>query len=277
VQLRSYTDSLSQNTWRKHIASLHALIDEKQVHKVVLARKKQLDFSHPPSAWHMIERLKGHALQTTLFVFALAEHTAFLGASPERLFFRKAEHVSVDALAGTRRRGSTEEEDRLLEKQLRADPKEQSEFLSVKDFIHGAITPLAENCTWLDADRVLKTAHVQHLCNTATFLKKRHITDRSLIDALHPTPAIGGFPQREALQAINRLESFQRGWYSAPVGYISAQETNLVVAIRSALLHNASLHLFAGAGIVAASNAEKEWEEIDHKMRLMLHGCSLAY
>ena len=105
---------------------------------------------------------------------------------------------------------------------------------------------------------------------------KKPITDRELIEAFHPTPAVGGFPKRESLNILSSIEPFQRGWYASPVGWISANETHLVVAIRSLLLNESTLHLFAGAGIVADSIAKKEWEEIDHKMRILLYGCGLT-
>ena len=145
------------------------------------------------------------------------------------------------------------------------------EFGYVKDFIHSTMAPFAEKLLWLSEETVHKTTHVQHLYNKATLELKGSVVDRDLIAALHPTPAVGGHERENALAWIEQLESFQRGWYAAPVGFISPEKTHLVVALRCGLLETNTLHLFAGAGIVAESIPEKEWEEIDWKMKLLLY------
>ena len=268
--------SLLREEWQKQIDLILKKIEEGAVEKIVLGRKTQLSFSKPPCIWDMIQRLKTHTLKATLFAFQLTHHTAFLGASPERLFFRKANRIWVDILAATRPRGKSAAEDDLLEKQLLTGIKERKEFLIVEEYIRAHIKALSQHCTCHPPMHVLKTAHVQHLYSQLEALLTPGISDAMLIDRLHPTPAIGGSPRKEAVELLLDLESFQRGWYSSPVGWISPEETDLVVAIRSCLLHDTQLHLFAAAGIVAQSIAEQEWEELDQKMRLMLYGCGLA-
>ncbi len=263
-------DLVSLDQWKKHIAHLLDAMKTKTVKKVVLARKAELHFSQALCAWEMVQKLKEKAQASTLFTFQLSPEAAFLGASPEKLFHRKKDRLFIDAVAGTRKRGKDPAEDLLLEKELRFHPKERDEFNSVKEFINGAMRPFAKEHTWFEQDQILKTAHVQHLYNQACILLKNHTFDDDLISALHPTPAVGGFPRDTAHKLILELEPFQRGWYAGPVGWISPEETSLAVAIRSGLIVGSALHLFAGAGIVAESSAEKEWEEIDHKMRLLL-------
>ncbi|MFA0561872.1 chorismate-binding protein, partial [Vibrio breoganii] len=91
-----------------------------------------------------------------------------------------------------------------------------------------------------------------------------------LLQALQPTAAVAGLPRRLALEFIERHEPFSRAWYSGSVGYISEQSAEFCVAIRSALVQQDNLHLFAGAGIVPGSQAEHEWQELDKKMSTLL-------
>jgi menaquinone-specific isochorismate synthase len=108
---------------------------------------------------------------------------------------------------------------------------------------------------------------VQHLYNTLHSTLKAGISNAELIRALHPTPALGGFPREQALSFIKTHEPFEREWYGAPIGWISPTAASFHVGIRSAILRNHTLEIFAGTGIVKESQAEKEWEELNHKIR----------
>ena len=96
------------------------------------------------------------------------------------------------------------------------------------------------------------------------------VTDGKIIDRLHPTPAVGGSPRREAIDRIGELETFDRGWYAGPVGWVSKSAAEFCVAIRSAQIVRNRLNVYAGAGIVPGSEAEKEWEEIENKIASFL-------
>jgi menaquinone-specific isochorismate synthase len=92
------------------------------------------------------------------------------------------------------------------------------------------------------------------------------VSDAEVLDALHPTPAVGGYPRVEAFEEIRDLEPFDRGWYAGPVGWIGADSAEFAVGIRSGLVSGRKLSLFSGAGIVAGSTAEDEWTEIEQKI-----------
>jgi menaquinone-specific isochorismate synthase len=102
------------------------------------------------------------------------------------------------------------------------------------------------------------------------------VTDAEVLRALHPTPAVGGYPGVEALEEIRALEPFDRGWYAGPVGWIGADAAEFAVGIRSGLVRGNTLALFSGAGIVAGSAPEGEWAEIEQKIgdftRMFGHG-----
>jgi menaquinone-specific isochorismate synthase len=113
---------------------------------------------------------------------------------------------------------------------------------------------------------LLRLANKQHLFSQVTADLLDDVSDGELVDRLHPTPAVGGYPTENALDEIRRLESFQRGWYAAPVGWIGADEAEFAVAIRSGVVQAERLTLYSGAGIVPGSTAAAEWDEIEQKI-----------
>ena len=131
------------------------------------------------------------------------------------------------------------------------------------------MTLLSEFCSSISRDRtieVLKLRHCQHLlCKVGGQLNQSDC-DAEVIAKLHPTPAVGGTPKEEALHWINELEDFDRGWYAAPVGWISHDAVEFAVAIRSALVQGDTVSVYTGAGIVPGSKPKSEWNEIENKM-----------
>lgn len=272
LQPQTYTllerqDNPTSDDWEKKVETALNAIASRQIDKLVLARKTTLQFASPLSAWPILAHLLQKAKHATVFAFQLSPRVCFLGATPEKLFQREGDLFNTDANASTRPRGQTPDEDREFAEQLLTSAKEQREFHIVKNFLDRALSPLSQNMQWEGADRVLKASHVQHLYNRLNAKLKGDISDADLIRALHPTPALGGFPTREALDILHQIEPFDRGWYGAPVGTIEHNSTNLYVAIRSALIEERSLHLFAGTGLVEGSIAEREWEELEQKIR----------
>ncbi len=243
--------------WEKSVNQGLALIKKKELEKVVLARRSEFIFEAPINPFELL-----HALPNTpnRFVFQYEPGCAFIGTSPENLFRRKGRTISTAAIAGTRPLGEK------WKKELTSCPKEMYECLVVKEQIEKVLTPL---CTDLQVDKmpqVLETSTVQHLIYHFSGTLREGVSDRDVIQALSPTPAVGGLPREGALEFILEEEGFDRGWYAAPVGYISRHATNLLVGIRSALVSNQSLYLFSGAGIVEGSHPKREWKELEHKI-----------
>lgn len=252
--------------WQKSVKSVLESIASNQMDKLVLARKTTLQFANSLSPWPILSHLYEKAKHTTLFAFQLSPTLCFLGATPEKLFKREGNQFHTDAIAATRPRGKTPEEDLQFEQYLLTNKKEQREFNIVKDYLDSSLLPLCDEMKWEHADRILKGSHVQHLFNRLSAKLKNSISDADLIRALHPTPALGGYPREESLHFLRQIEPFDRGWYGAPVGVIGNQSTTLYVAIRSALIRDSSLNLFAGTGLVPGSVAEREWEELEQKI-----------
>lgn len=253
--------------WEKMVAASLEKIENNLLEKVVVARKTKLLTDQKLDAYALLTELQAQAQRATVFSFQLTPEACFIGATPEKLYRREGVKIQTDAVAGTRPRGETPEEDRLLSKELLENPKEQREFAFVKQFIQTALEPLCTNMEWNDEDSVMQMPDVQHICNPLTAILKNGVSDHDLIATLHPTPALGGKPQSSALALLAQLEPFQRGWYGAPIGYISSQEADIAVAIRSALIRGKQIDLYAGTGIVQGSNPEKEWDELEQKIK----------
>ena len=199
-----------------------------------------------------------------------AEGSAFFGATPERLVALRGRTVETDALAGTTGRGETPAEDEWLAQELLDDAKNVHEHELVADTVREQLEPFAASIS-AGERRVRRLATVQHLHTpiTAELNADRHVLD--LVEALHPTPAVGGLPPDRALETIHDTEPFDRGWYAAPVGWIDAAGNGaFAVAIRSAVATQSRATLFAGVGLVADSDPDREWDEVQLKYRPIL-------
>jgi len=198
------------------------------------------------------------------------ERSTLFGATPERLASLSGRRLETEALAGSTGRGDTPEEDEWLATELLESGKDVREHELVTDAVRDQIEPFAASVrTGARGVRTLET--VQHLRTpvTAELADATHVLD--VVAALHPTPAVGGLPPDLALRTIRETETFDRGWYAAPVGWFDAAgDGTFAVAIRSAVARGAEATLFAGAGIVADSDPDREWDEIRLKYRPML-------
>ena len=256
----------TQNTWIELIEDSLQKIEGKIFEKVVMARRSTHSFNESLSAFEMLSRM--NAKGAIHFAFAFKKGQTYIGATPERLYQRSNENIHTEAIAGTRKRGSTPEEDLALENELMENPKERAEFAFVKTSIFEKLNPLCTKLIYEDQDHVLKTPNVQHLCNAFEGSLKDGVSDEEILRALHPTAAMGGFPKESSLEHLLDIEPFERGWYASPLGYLSQREAEFAVGIRSVLVDEQQIHLFAGAGIVASSIPHKEWEELEHKISL---------
>ncbi|HEY5640241.1 MAG TPA: isochorismate synthase, partial [Dehalococcoidia bacterium] len=215
----------------------------------------------------------------TVFAFARGD-SCFLGATPERLVRvdrpaldgRDAPSmVRADCLAGSARRGATEEEDWRLGESLRADPKELHEHAVVVQALRDGLEPLCSRLDIPEAPGLLRLPNVQHLHTPIEGVLSTERGVLELVERLHPTPAAGGLPRDAALPLIRQLESFDRGWYAGPVGWVDGRgDGEFAVAIRSALIRRQEAFLYAGCGIVAGSDPEREYSESCLKLRPML-------
>ncbi len=260
--VRSRRTVTSREAWIDGVEHLLDRIDAGDLEKAVLATALQVDLAGEVVPRDVLERLR--RTHPDCFRFLVDDGHAFFGAPPERLVARSGREVRTEALAGTVPRGSTPAEDDDLAARLLDDEKTTREQRLVTEAIRERLAPTGEVRT---GERgVRRLAGVQHLETPveATLSEDRHVLD--LVEALHPTPAVGGLPVERAVRAVRDIEPFERGWYAAPVGWFDAAgDGEFAVAIRSGVAADRRVTLFAGNGIVADSDPEDEWDEVNLK------------
>ncbi len=257
----------ARQKWDWMISRALKEIHEGDIDKVVLSRKKVLTASCPWDALDIVDKLADIQDDSFVFLYKIAQDTAFLGRTPERLLRLKGRSLSVDAIAGTRPRGQDTMTDKLLENELLGSPKELEEHRIVSRYVEGHMDKIARDTHVGARERVLKLKNVQHIFTQhfGTMQNGQGVLDT--VRCFHPTPAVGGHPSQKALELIQECEPHQRGWYAAPIGWMNGHGADFAVGIRSALVHGKELHVFAGAGIVDKSDADSEWRETEHKMQ----------
>lgn len=253
--------------WNAAVSETLDLVSKGDLGKVVLARKSSFGFADRVDPLACLQALLPETERCYRFCFVPAAGKGFVGASPERLYRREGKRVLCDAVAGTRTRGDGASLDRRLEQDLVESAKERREQDYVVRGIRESLAPL---CRALNAGAdpsVMKLRNWQHLMSRFEGVLHDGVGDAELLRALHPTPAVGGYPTGRALREIERREPFDRGWYAGPVGWVGHDGAEFAVAIRSALVEGDTLSVFSGAGIVAGSVPEDEWAELEHKIR----------
>lgn len=263
-------ESLPASTWRGIVADAVTDLRAGKLEKVVLAREVRLRDTKPLDVPAALDTLRRDYPDTFVFAVARGGRT-FLGASPERLVSLRDRAVAASGLAGTIGRGTTPEEDERLGAELLASGKDRGEHAVVVRIIREGLADLTRDLVVPAEPVLMKVRNVQHLF---TPISGRIVGEHSvleLVERLHPTPAVGGQPRAVALEWIRANEQLDRGWYAGPVGWIDAHgEGEFAVALRSALVSRREAALFAGCGIVAGSEPEREERESQLKLRPML-------
>lgn len=201
---------------------------------------------------------------------------AFLGASPERLVRVRGREVEADALAGSARRGRSAQEDTCLRRTLLESKKEQEEHAFVVEHVRRELGIGCVDVTSPEAPTVRAIRGIQHL---HTPIRAR-LPEGELLDllaCLHPTPAVAGTPTAEARAWLRAHEGFERGWYTGGMGWLDSDGGGEVsVALRCALVEGRRAVLYAGAGMVAASQADAERAEARLKSDVLREALGLS-
>lgn len=259
-------DNPERGPWMALVQQAVESIRRGEMDKIVLARESRFDLEHAIDPMALVGQLHTASPRCFIFCFEPTDCAALIGASPERLYRRNGRSVSSEAVAGTRPRGATADEDARLGDKLLTSQKEAREHAFVADAIRHVLTEYCRSIRGDDERAIIKLARVQHLITRFEGELNETATDADLLDRLHPTPAVGGVPTDTAKAAIRDLETFDRGWYAGPVGWISRDSAEFAVGIRSALVGRDTLRLFSGAGIVEGSHPDREWDEIENKI-----------
>jgi len=174
-------------------------------------------------------------------------------------------------MAGTVSQGGSAGDDRRLVAAMAASTKEQNEHGLVVDDVRAKLSLIADRAPDTTGPEVVRLSTVAHLATTVGCrLRDPAMSALDVAALLHPTPAVAGVPGAAAMAAIAELEGFDRGLYAGPVGWVDARgDGDWAVALRSAMLDGTRARLVAGAGIVAGSDPDAEWEETEAKLAAM--------
>ena len=264
VRVRSARDP---RDWCDDVRTATKRIAEGDLTKVVLARELLVDADTPfdPATIHL--RLVDVAPHAYCFCV-----DGFVGASPELLVARFGEVVRAQPMAGTAPRSGDDDRDRRAAAELAASAKNRVEHQITIDAVHEAILPW---CSYLDAEpepSVVAAGPVQHLATTVEGRLSSPVPSvLDLVAALHPTPAVGGWPREAALELQRTLERADRGRYAGPVGWVDAAGNGaFAVGIRSVELSGTHGRVFAGVGVVADSDPAAELDETQAKSQAVL-------
>lgn len=202
-----------------------------------------------------------------------------VGSSPEILARSEAGEITVRPLAGTRRRGHTEAEDKALEAELLADPKEIAEHLMLIDLGRNDVGRVSQVGSVVVTDQmaVERYAYVMHIVSNVTGQLKPELSAMDVLRATLPAGTLSGAPKVRAMEIIDELEPVKRGVYAGAVGYLGWHgNMDTAIAIRTAVIKDARLYVQAGAGVVADSVPRLEWEETMSKARAIFRAASMV-
>ena len=260
-----FVEEWTHADWSRAVGWALERIEAGRVEKVVLARSR---VARVPRALDMARAFAAfrEAYPACLrYLFWDESGGVFIGASPERLVSLREGRVRADAVAGTARLGEGGGD---AARALLDDPKERREHEVVVREVLAALRAVCEDASAPPEPTLLTLRQIAHLRTpvTASAPAGTHVLD--LVSRIHPTPAVAGTPRDEALKLIRVLEPRGRGWYAGPIGWMTPDgDGDFAVGIRSAFVRGDRALLYAGAGIVAGSRPDREWEECEAKLR----------
>jgi isochorismate synthase len=259
------------------VASAVAVLADRRMRKVVLARALDLDFAGTVRPEQIVRNLAKDNPRDYTYAAALPDARTIVGATPELLLARHGLRVISHPHAGTMPRSADPAVDRANGETLLASKKDHIEHAAVTEALVESLRPFCRTLDVPNEPDLVSTPAVWHLGTTITGeLIDRDITALRLAAALHPTPAICGTPTNEARALVGELEPFDRGYYAGAVGWVDADgDGEWAVAIRCAEVADTSMRLYAGGGIVPGSDPQAELDETSAKFQTLLRAMGL--
>ena len=260
--------SISTTAWKERVAEAIKRVDSSQVDKVVLARDLVATSTQAIQTIPILKKLAAEYPATWTFAV-----DGLVGATPELLLRLSRGMVTSRVLAGTIPKTGNDEKDLALAASLARSSKDLEEHEYAVRSVAEALEPFCSSTNVPESPFVLHLANVMHLATDVTgalIESKQRVDAFSLLQSLHPSAAVCGTPRNIAFDIITEVEGMNRGRYAGPVGWIDASgDGELGIALRSGQITDRKIRIFAGCGIVAGSNPEKELEESSAKMIAM--------
>jgi anthranilate synthase component 1 len=276
VSESDFVSGFTEAGFKQAVARIKQYILDGDCMQVVISQRLSIPFAARPL--DLYRALRGLNPSPYMYFLDFGEFQV-VGSSPEILVRLEDGEVTVRPIAGTRRRGHTEEEDQALEAELLADPKELAEHLMLIDLGRNDAGRVAQVGTvrLTDKMQVERYSHVMHIVSNVTGQLNKGMSAIDVLRATFPAGTVSGAPKIRAMEIIDELEPVKRGVYSGAVGYLSWNgNMDTAIAIRTAVVKQGQLHIQAGAGVVADSVPELEWKETMNKGRAVFRAVALA-
>jgi len=244
--------------------------------QVVLSQRMSQKFTAPPLS--LYRALRSLNPSPYMFYYDMGDHHV-VGASPEILVRLENGTVTARPIAGTRPRGKTREQDLALAVELLADPKERAEHVQLMDLGRNDVGRVAQTGTVKVTDNMMieRYSHVMHIVSNVEGKLKAGMDAIDVIKATFPAGTVSGAPKVRAMEIIDELEPSKRGIYAGAVGYLGFNgDMDVAIAIRTGVIKNNMLYVQAGAGIVADSIPQSEWDETQNKAKAVLRAAELV-
>ncbi|WP_374260765.1 anthranilate synthase component I [Zoogloea sp.] len=268
--------SFGEDAFKAAVQRAKDYIVEGDIMQVVLSQRMSKPFGASPLALYRAIRSLNPSPYMFYFNF---EEFQVVGASPEILVRLEDKDVTVRPIAGTRKRGATYDEDQALERELLADEKERAEHTQLLDLGRNDCGRVATTGSVKVTERftVERYSHVMHIVSNVEGKLKEGLDALAVLRATFPAGTVSGAPKLRAMEIIDELEPTKRGIYAGSVGYVGFHgDMDLAIAIRTAVVKDGMIHVQAGAGIVADSDPQSEWQETQNKARAMLRAAEIA-
>ncbi|RMD00693.1 anthranilate synthase component I [Aquitalea palustris] len=265
-----------QEEFKQAVAQCKQYIVDGDIMQVVLSQRMQMPYSDSPLSLYRALRSLNPSPYMFFYHF---DDFHVVGSSPEILVRREQETVTVRPIAGTRVRGKNREEDEALAEELLADPKEIAEHVMLMDLGRNDIGRVANTGSVNITDNMVieRYSHVMHIVSSVEGSVKPDVSNIDILKATFPAGTLSGAPKVRAMEIIDEFEPTKRGVYGGAVGYLGFNgDMDLAIAIRTAVVKNKMLYVQSGAGIVADSVPEAEWQETQNKARAVIRAAELA-
>jgi anthranilate synthase component 1 len=276
VKEEDFISGFTQQGFEAAVLKAKDYINDGDIMQVVLSQRMSIAFTAEPL--NLYRSLRCLNPSPYMFFLNLGDFH-IVGSSPEILVRLEDDTVTVRPIAGTRRRGTTPEQDLALEQDLLADPKEIAEHLMLIDLGRNDTGRVAEIGTVQLTDKMIveRYSHVMHIVSNVTGTLQKGKNAFDVLAATFPAGTVSGAPKIRAMEIINELEPVKRGIYSGAVGYIAwSGNLDTAIAIRTAVIKDGLLHIQAGAGIVYDSVPRSEWDETMNKGRAIFRAVAMA-
>jgi anthranilate synthase component 1 len=276
VEEADFVSGFTREGFEAAVDRIKDYIVEGDAMQVVLSQRMSIPFAPPPL--DLYRALRNLNPSPYMYYLDLGDFH-IVGSSPEILVHLEDDVVTVRPIAGTRPRGKTEAEDRALEADLLADPKELAEHLMLIDLGRNDAGRVSEVGSVELTEKMLieRYSHVMHIVSNVTGRIQPGMSAIDVLRATFPAGTVSGAPKIRAMEIIDELEPVKRGVYAGAVGYLSwSGNMDTAIAIRTAVIKDGMLHIQAGAGIVADSVPANEWDETMNKGRAIFRAVAMA-